>query len=104
MTILIKGMEMPKSCSKCWFVEFTMREYKPCYQCYLTRETASEQDFERRGIRNCPLVEVPTPHGRLIDARVLQRDMMDMVQSGLYGLEDMIDAVIEAHTVIEVEK
>ena len=36
---------------------------------------------------------------RLIDADELQRDMMDMVASGMYVLEDMIDAVIEAPTI-----
>lgn len=36
---------------------------------------------------------------RLIDADKLQRDMMDMVASGMYVLEDMIDAVIEAPTI-----
>jgi uncharacterized ParB-like nuclease family protein len=37
--------------------------------------------------------------GRLIDATKLQGEMMDMVASGHYGLEDMIDAVIEQPTV-----
>ena len=36
---------------------------------------------------------------RYIDADKLQTDMMEMVASGLYGPEDMIDAVIEAPTV-----
>jgi len=36
---------------------------------------------------------------RYIDADALQANMMEMVSSSLYGLEDMIDAVIEAPTV-----
>jgi hypothetical protein len=40
---------------------------------------------------------------RLIDATKLQGEMMDMVASGLYGLEDMIDAVIEQPTVDAVQ-
>lgn len=40
---------------------------------------------------------------RYIDATALQAEMMDMVSSGLYGLEDMIDAVIEAPTVFPDE-
>lgn len=36
---------------------------------------------------------------RFIDADALQADMMDMAARGIYGLEDMIDAVIEAPTV-----
>ena len=36
---------------------------------------------------------------RYIDADALQVNMMEMAASGLYGLEDMIGAVIEAPTV-----
>ena len=36
---------------------------------------------------------------RLIDGNALQSNMMEMVASGMYGLEDMIDAVIEAPTI-----
>lgn len=40
---------------------------------------------------------------RYIDADALQENMMNMVYSGLYGCEDMIDAVIEAPTVLPDE-
>lgn len=66
MSVLIKGMEMPKNCDSC-----------PCYyetegawrnECeVLQREhyiTDERPDW-------CPLVEIP-PHGRLIDADALR--------------------------------
>ena len=58
MTILIKGMEMPENCIYCPVVD---DEYGGCLI-----------DDKSHGDPNkpidCPLIEVPTPHGRLIDA------------------------------------
>lgn len=50
MSVLVKGMEMPKNCGICGFkdgCEFSM--------------PLTERPFD------CPIIEVP-PHGRLIDA------------------------------------
>ena len=68
MSILIKEMEMPKSCPcelvgigydmYCSFVHgipAMVKEYDECCE----KETRPDW---------CPLVEVPKPHGRLIDA------------------------------------
>ena len=55
--ILIRGMEMPKNCSRCQF----------CFGanniCPWTREYATSTKRHP----DCPLIELP-PHGRLIDA------------------------------------
>lgn len=54
MSILIKGKKMPKRCLDCPCFDY---EYAECQvNVVATRENG------------CPLVEVPTPHGRLIDA------------------------------------
>lgn len=63
MSVLIKGMEMPKDCSECNFMHTTYM---------LNRHVCLAGDvFEIKvnsGIdANCPLVEIPEPHGRLID-------------------------------------
>ena len=68
--LLIRGMEMPKSCMKC----------KLCvsYKCVLTGEIrwSDEFDYDSKRFENCPLVPVPTPHGRLgdLDALAAQCD------------------------------
>lgn len=56
MSILIKGMVMPQCCGECKFMVDRW-----CY--------ASEDAYFELNKRHpdCPLVEVPTPHGRLID-------------------------------------
>ena len=56
MSVLIKGMKMPKSCSECGF---ECRAY--CFLVDTVIESNDRPDW-------CPLVGVPTPHGRLIDA------------------------------------
>ena len=48
MSLVIKGMEMPKNCGDCWFEH----AYEFC-----------ESKYE-----DCPLIELP-PHGDLIDRR-----------------------------------
>lgn len=72
--VLIKGMKMPKSCPcelvgvgydmHCTFaygVPSRVREYYECCE----KETRPEW---------CPITEVPTPHGRLVDCdEVFQR-------------------------------
>lgn len=54
MSILIKGLGMPKDCISC-------RWHHRTGVCVLTGMVTNTG-------RDCPLVEVPTPHGRLIDA------------------------------------
>jgi hypothetical protein len=69
MSILIKGMEMPKSCYKC-----PMRRRDGMdIVCPVAHERFSVADVNILDYRldRCPLVPVP-PHGRLIDADALK--------------------------------
>ena len=66
MSIVIKGLSMPKNCLLC-----------PCcvgegigmgrqHYCQVIDDEPCVSETYRP--KNCPLVEIPTPHGRLIDA------------------------------------
>lgn len=70
MSILIKDMEMPECCEVC-----------PCYNWIedICRITESPNDFSDARIEDCPLVEVSTPHGRLIDADAI----MDLLEKSV---------------------
>ena len=57
MSILIRGMEMPTTEEKCKF--FQPAPFRAPF-CVINGVC--------NGIDACPLVDVPTPHGRLIDA------------------------------------
>ena len=60
--LLIKGMKMPKSCWECFFFLNSTELFK----CNLTHKNVGNCRKNRH--KNCPFVEIPAPHGRLIDA------------------------------------
>lgn len=62
MSILIRGMEMPKACRECPLET----DYGTCGYYSLYVEAGHDSDYEKRR-DDCPLIELP-PHGRLIDA------------------------------------
>ena len=63
MSILIKGMEMPKSCLNCFLSRSGCRAVLKRMRA-MERETWIPANYRHD---DCPLVHVP-PHGRLIDA------------------------------------
>ena len=92
MSVLIKGMEMPKSCGKCIF------RYE--YICMLNHEMVFKSTNNRH--KNCPLIEIP-PHGRLIDADALEADTeWDDREDGYISYSKV--AIKCAPTIIEAEE
>lgn len=61
MAIYIKGMEMPRDCTECALSYLDKFGYP---RCCITRLIIAYG----RTKGDCPLTEVPEPHGRLIDA------------------------------------
>lgn len=69
MSVIIKGMKMPKSCDSCDLIQFDdegLETHCPLSPYY--RWCGTPPDYRPEG---CPLVEIRTPHGRLIDAEKL---------------------------------
>ena len=56
MSILIKGKDKPTSCIACMYSRASIRNVEWC--------VLTEKDLPC----DCPIIEVPTPHGRLIDS------------------------------------
>ncbi len=104
MSIIIKGMEMPKSCNLCPF--FAHNELK----CSITHYPFMSDERHTRRMYDCPLIELP-PHG-LIDKQMLLRNIADnqMANSGQrhdleYGFwQRMWDYINDAPTIIEAEE
>ena len=71
MSVLIKGMEMPKSCDMCWALD----DFGDYPRCRITEEQRG-YNFPVREQRmgKCHLVPVP-PHGDLIDSCELFKEM-----------------------------
>jgi len=103
MSVLIKGMEMPKSCCQC-----------PCSNvagCEVTREVLTSNLMRTGRSKRCPLVPVP-PHGRLIDAsEEITVQMYDDQHEDFYQVKMTIDDLLsqswidaKAPTVIPAEE
>lgn len=69
MTILIKGMDMPNDCKTCDLCH---------YDGFMGFCFVNDEKIAEKGRReDCPPIEVPTPHGRLIDADDLMLAILD---------------------------
>ena len=62
MSILINGMKMPETCSDCLLAKLSATGESLICNYMLSKVPWDEKPFD------CPLIEVPTPNGRLIDA------------------------------------
>ena len=96
MSVLIKGVEMPDSCRDCdW------RRPASGY-CNITQEVIIPYDYRARW-EKCPLVEIPTPHGDLVDAQEILSGMNNSDYSTYNDYCTAFDAVDRANAVVESE-
>lgn len=99
MAVLIKGMEMPENCNKC---PLSVNGY-----CVVSPKRANGDALSRHETTLwCPLVEVPTPHGRLIDADVLEATVQDLWMGNEISNSDWIgfrETLNSIPTIIEAE-
>ena len=102
MGVYIEGMEMPKNCAECkmWSICECLKEFND-YESLLY--AVDDGDLVRD--KNCPLVEIPTPHGRLIDADELKsRLVLDNDSNELQRISaDILKWIDIQETVIEAE-
>ena len=96
MSVLIKGMEMPTNCRHC-----------PCADDGSRYCKAANEYIPMLGKpKFCPLIEVPTPHGRLIDeTQIPYIDLnADMPQSKVRVWTTFKDKIDRLPTIIEAEE
>ena len=113
MSVLIKGMEMPKGCITCTFKSDSM--FNRTMWCEWLDDPLGDYSKcdEKWRHPDCPLVEVSAPHGRLIDAdnlhkamyhRAFETDGDTMWQSGCWVRYRAIEQVQDSQpTIIEAE-
>ena len=116
MSILIKGMEMPKECRECPLELY----YVDCGEtrCRVGNKILAKNfkviQFDGRPDW-CPLVEVPAPHGRLIDEdnvidaihkrlQVLRTHKQFIKKRGDIDLLGVMPYIAKIPTVIEAEE
>ena len=81
MAVLIKGMKMPENC---WDCSLLNAKSCPC------KNYASALEYTTARHPGCPLVEVPEPHGRMIEAERLKEVFHRNVASG-EAFDQLID-------------
>lgn len=92
MSVIVKGMEMPTTCCNCKFRE----PFIDFAYCHLAEMDMEYEESDNCRHPDCPLVEIPTPHGRLIDAD-------NLVRNTIYNKYITETILSIAPTVIEAE-
>lgn len=77
MSVMIKGMKMPKTCAECPFLYdgdacYAMNKRDSIWLPLVINSASTEYKinqfpYKEKRVDWCPLVEVPTPHGKLVD-------------------------------------
>lgn len=67
MSVIVKGMKMPKSCNEC----IMCVDGKYGDRCLLTNQ------YVESIIDSCPLVEIPEKHGSLISAKRIEFELCE---------------------------
>ena len=98
MSLLVKGLKMPDKCGCCklFHAEYPMH----CTAIKEHRTASAPYGMSRPDW--CPLVEIKTPHGRLIDADALMQTYCRHEFSSDMG--DAMEILDNYPTVIEAEK
>ena len=109
MSIVIKGMKMPQSCSDCQL----NLEQKACSvtgtRWWSDTMVLMDFDCDDERLYDCPLVELPEHHGRLIDADYLKEHLYVCATNGrplhnMYqDLNELLEAIDDIPTVVEAE-
>ena len=99
MAILIKGIDLPKSCARCVFLG---SDHESCV--ILWKYVTHNVRYETIN-HGCPLISVPAPHGRLIDADIAKVEVRRAeALARAFGYHNAVDAINNAPTIIESEE
>ena len=98
MSVIVKGMKMPENCEKCpiregTFCDIINKDIDRFYSGAVKRDP------------DCPLVELPEKHGRLIDADALKEEFPKDTdwEYPVNTNEYVCEMINNAKTVIEAE-
>lgn len=112
MSILIKGMKMPKNCDECFFIGRGYPDW-----CSLPQIPNGEDGIDDTKKRPdwCPLIELPEKHGRLVDRDAIMKklDIAEDCTNCIYqvgslcgrsnSFVDACETICDAPTIIEAE-
>ena len=105
MSVLIRGMTMPENCDVCMFSDWSnlhqtsackICEYDPCFDDFSREHLSKRANF-------CPLAEVKSPHGDLIDRDALNLDYEVEMADHWKTAHEIANCVKYAPVAIEAE-
>lgn len=119
MSFVVKGIDYPKCCAECHAGLDDSGDYPVCR--YTGEQRGYTFNTRNRKMDKCPLGEIPTPHGRLIDAdafKVMCRKAVEDLQVHTFicpedvrkvkviadATEALCQDLDEAPTIIEAEE
>lgn len=107
MSILVKGMNMPTECEYCGFCRYYPENGNVWCNAKnrLLKTRWREPNWMHLDVKRpdwCPLVEIKTPHGRLIDEAYISR-VEYWTENGQYNVV-ATEFETDAPTVIEAEE
>lgn len=107
MSILVKGMKMPKDCDSCWLSRMRGSSLGGILDCKILGTIGAAMDDPHDILNNrhpdCPLIELPEVHGRLIDANAFSDFITDAIKrqeyenlkiDDLLTVADVLEAVV----------
>ena len=112
MSVIVRGMEMPKSCEECNFCVNGFTDEAPIYECACQSDDMvsvlvdyNGEPFDFRPDW-CPLIPLPSEHGDLIDRDALMIDVMDSDLDHLQrdDWKEVIQIVRDAPVVVPAER
>lgn len=92
MGVYIKDMEVPTSCAVCGWGSYVGNGRAMCLKTSMTEKT---DIMSNRRPDWCPLIEVKSPHGRLIDANKATEESMKRTGKRLLAIDTAL-TIIEA--------
>ena len=96
MSLLIKGnVHLPRSCRDCPF------NYSGV--CIASANCLKTKSFMKARNPDCPIIEIPTPHGDLVDRDDLIDEINRVTFAERYDYNVAYNIVTDAETIIEAE-
>ena len=105
MSVLIRGMKMPKCCYGCPFNCDQMMCRITGTRWWSDTIVLADFDSDKERLYDCPLIEVKEPHGDLTDKDKLMQEFIDRDLDHLQrdDWKEVIQIVSDADVVIEAE-
>lgn len=113
MTIVVRGMKMPKNCGECYLSARTSLPSGTVTRCRLGGVVGTPIEESNKRHPDCPLVALPDKHGRLGDLDALCEDLLERWSVAETRKEELIKAVMAdvvtpiiacQPTIVEAEK